>query len=111
MLAARYINFSNSDTLAHIGRGIYLLYKKGKYLLIHKGNITMGDIISKVTPPSPITQLVNRRRADIYPFEVRLKTFQVGFEQRLGIKTSELRKETYKTIPGINKGKDNKNRQ
>ena len=108
-LSARGIDASKLDTLTHIGRGIYIVYPKSKEYILPRGNFEIGDVVAKVTTPPPITKMLERKTIDVYvtkfPYEIPLSAFREGFEQRLGITTLNIRKETYKTMPGINTGK------
>jgi hypothetical protein len=40
-----------------------------------------------------------------FPTEIPIQTFREGLEQRLQIKTLNVRKETFKAISNVNKGK------
>ncbi|KAL3861567.1 hypothetical protein ACJMK2_007595 [Sinanodonta woodiana] len=108
-LSARGIDASELDTLSHIGRGIYLVYPKTNHHLLPMGNFEIGDVVAKVTTSPPITKMLERKTIDVhitkFPREIPLSAFREGFEQRLGIKTLNARKDTHKTMPGVNTGK------
>ncbi|KAL3877234.1 hypothetical protein ACJMK2_034969 [Sinanodonta woodiana] len=96
-LSARGIDASKLDTLTHIGRGDIPCVPQ------------IGNVVARVTTSPPITKMLERTTIDVhitkFPREIPLSAFREGFEQRIGIKTLNIRKDTHKTMPGVNTGK------